>query len=185
MAEARTTARYLAPARLRGPVPFLVLAATAFLCTLAWVKGTHPQAAVAAGEVSRVVAAAASIPRAGEPSAQAAAAPDGQPTAPVVEPLPAEYLAELTAAGIGADDSEQRSLAIAQLEHAPVEQSLPAFIRILVENRDTRSRITAVEALARLPDSALVRASRQPLLARLSHDPDSYVAAAARRVATD
>ncbi len=98
----------------------------------------------------------------------------------VAEPLPADQLAALIDAGIGADDSEQRSLAILELSRAPVEQSLPGLGRILRENRDRRSRMTALEALLRLPDSPLVREQRHRLLDMLSRDPDTDMAEAVR-----
>jgi hypothetical protein len=98
----------------------------------------------------------------------------------VSAPLPAAEVEELVEAGIAADDSEQRSLAILELAKAPVEQSLGGLGRILRENRDRRSRLTALEALMHLPDTEPVRAERQRLLEMLSGDPDTYISEAVR-----
>lgn len=94
--------------------------------------------------------------------------------------LPPDQLAALIEAGIEADDSEQRSLAILELAQAPIEQSLGALDRILRENRDRRSRITALHSLMRLQDSPLVRERRQLLLDLLSRDSDAGFAEVAR-----
>ncbi|MEO6080054.1 MAG: hypothetical protein ABIQ86_09785 [Steroidobacteraceae bacterium] len=97
--------------------------------------------------------------------------------------MSADLLAALIDAGIAADDSEQRSLAIEELSRAPVDQSLAGLGRILRENRDTRSRRSALEALMGLPDSPLVREQQRQLLELLTSDADANMAEAARNAA--
>lgn len=145
-----------------------------FCATLAWLKRGPSAAVPLAVQATQPLVAEAPAPSAAVE--QEAAVPDANPK----PPLPAEHLAALIEAGINADDSEQRSLAIIELSLAPVEQSLPALARILMESRDSRSRLTALEQLLRLPDSPLVRENRLRLLAQLVRDPDHFVAAAAR-----
>lgn len=176
---------HMSRARMRGLVPFLALAVS-FAATLAWTVWRAPGGVASRGGDAGITATTP----ARTPRVDALAAADAPASTPAtatpgrIEPLPPERLAELTEAGIGADDSEQRSLAIAELALAPAEQSLPALVRILRENRDTRSRISALEVLMQLPDVPAVRDSRPALLARLARDADSHVADAARVAAT-
>jgi hypothetical protein len=185
-----TGTRFIAAARNGGLLRFLLLFGAAFVATFSWLKF---------GEGARAPSmSVAQIPEQAPTSTpdgslivpalhqQAAVPADGtDAAAPLPKPLPAAHLATLVEAGISADDSEQRSLAIMELAQAPVEQSLAGLIRILRENRDTRSRMTALEALMGLPDSPQVREQRQQLLDLLSRDPDTSFAAAVRAAAAD
>lgn len=158
-----------------------LLVAVSFSATLAvvWYRRSASQPAAVATVTSSEPVAIRDLtpaPVAEEPAPAASAGADRKPIA-------AEHFEELVDHGINADDSEQRSLAIVELSQAPVEQVLPALARILRENRDSRSRITALEQLMQLPDSPQVRDRRDQLLAQLVRDEDHFVAEAARAVA--
>ncbi len=173
--------RFDATARPRGLLFLSLLVAVSFSATLAvmwYTRSTSQPAVVSTAPTSQAAAARVSAPFlvAGEPVAAAAELPARQPVA-------AEYFEALVERSINADDSEERSLAIVELSHAPVEQALPALARILRENRDSRSRITALEQLMQLPDSPQVHDRRTQLLAQLVRDEDHFVAEAARAAA--
>jgi hypothetical protein len=159
------------------------LVIVSFSATLVWVwharSASQPAAFLTEPASGPAVATPASAPAPVAAESVAAAA-----ELPVRQPVAADYFDELVEDGIYADDSEQRSLAIVELSQAPVEQALPALQRILRENRDSRSRITALEQLMQLPDSPEVADSRRQLLAQLARDEDHFVAEAARMAAT-
>ncbi len=183
------TTRLAAAVRESALLRFVLLFCASFAAALFWTRfgaGPNEQATSVAQFLGAAATAvpvqesrSATIPPVNLP--QDASRPDGDSGLLLPSPLPAAHFATLVEAGISADDSEQRSLAILELAQAPVEQSLGGLIRILRENRDARSRLTALEALLGLPDSPQVREQRQRILELLSRDPDERLATAARR----
>jgi hypothetical protein len=183
-----TGTRSTATARFGGLLRLLVLFCVSFAAACGWLfldgRLRVPFAASAQRDSRAPPAAMERSTR----TATIYPAPDPQAREPgsgvtATQPLPAAELAALIDAGINAEDSEQRSLAILELAGAPVDQSLGALATILRENRDRRSRLTALEALLRLPELPQVRDQRRHLLDLLARDPDAGIAEAARAVA--
>ena len=99
--------------------------------------------------------------------------------------LPTDQFEELVEAGISADDSEQRSLAIEELARAPAVQVVGGLSRILREDRDHRSRRTALDVLIHLPAIPAVAEKRRALLEMLTADSDTNIAETARAAAAN
>ena len=109
----------------------------------------------------------------------ATAMPDESPVAPVPEPEPERYAAQIEAALIE-DDSQARAVAIRELGQVPAEQALATLEQVLRTDSDPENRALAMQELLQMPPGSAAGSARTQLLQEFADDGDGRVAALSR-----
>ena len=177
----------LAPASAgSSPWQWLVLFTGTFCITLFLQMRGSPHAV---SLQRQVIPVAPSRPQAGDAGeaapgaalspATATGMPGESPDAPVPEPEPERYAAQIEAALIE-DDSQARAVAIRELGQVPAEQALATLEQVLRTDSDPENRALAMQELLQMPPGSAAGSARTQLLQEFADDEDGRVAALSR-----